>query len=373
MRAHQMTTTLVYGDAVANHITEIDDRLKTWGLDAHIYARHIEPRMRSIGRPDSEYEPFLNETEDLLIWHYSIHAPNLEMLKRSQNRKMVIYHNITPAKFFRGYSQDLEVACRLGRWELSELRECDLALGVSEYNRRELVEAGFAPERTGVLPLFLGEGAFAEIPRNEQLFEDLESGDVANLLFVGRVAPNKAIEDLIKIYHHYHRYLNPNSRLVLVGARSLALYNQELDGLVNRLDLADSVRFTNRIPLGDLKAIYEAADVFVCASRHEGFCIPLLEAMHFEVPILARAETGVPYTLKDAGVQYHHLEYAVLAETVHLLVQDSELRRQIIATQKRRLADFAPARVEDKLRDMLSQIGIPIQASPGVQSCAPTR
>jgi glycosyltransferase involved in cell wall biosynthesis len=352
---------------------EIDERLKAWGLDAHIYARHIEPRMRAIGRPDSEYEACLNEAEDLLIWHYSIHAPNLELYKRSQNRKMVVYHNITPAKFFRGYSRELEVACRLGRWELSELRGCELALGVSEYNRRELVAVGFDAERTGVLPLFLGEDAFAEIPRNEQLYRSLKEGDVANLLFVGRVAPNKAFADLIKIFFHYHRYRNPNSRLVLVGVRSLPLYDRELDRLVERLGLAGSVRFAGRIPLADLKATYEAADVFVCASRHEGFCIPLLEAMHFEVPILARAETGVPFTLKDAGVQFHSLQYAVLAETVHLLVQDKDMRQQIVATQKRRLADFAPAKVQDMLRDTLCQLGLEIQALPGGQACASTR
>jgi glycosyltransferase involved in cell wall biosynthesis len=183
---------------------------------------------------------------------------------------------------------------------------------------------------------------------------------VTNILFVGKVAPNKAFEDLIKVFCSYYRYVNRRARLILVGARFLPRYDQVLDELVARLDLADAVVFTSRVPLRDLKAYYEAADLFLCASRHEGFCVPLLEAMYFDLPILARAETGVPYTLGQASVQFHELDYALLAEVIHLLVEDGALRRQVVANQRQRLDDFAPARVESRLREALQSVGVPV-------------
>jgi glycosyltransferase involved in cell wall biosynthesis len=129
------------------------------------------------------------------------------------------------------------------------------------------------------------------------------------------------------------------------------------------LGLTDAVVFTNRIPLRDLKTYYEAADLFLCASRHEGFCAPLLEAMYFGLPILARAGTGVSYTLGPAGIRFCDLHHAVLAETMHLLIEDEDLRRQVVATQKRRLDEFAPSKVEEQLRRVLESVDVPMPDS----------
>ncbi len=356
---HQMGSVLAYGDAVTNHIVEIDRRLSRWGLDSRIYGAEISLSPTDKAQLSAAYRPFLNHRDDVLIYHYSAYCDNYTLFQESKNRKILVYHNITPAEYYHHYDATYELLCARGRRVLAGLTDCDLAVGVSEYNRQELVSAGFRD--TTVLPLFLGVDDFAGAERNPELYRRLKSKNMTNVLFVGRVAPNKAFEELLKIFSVYHHYINPQSRLILAGARFLPRYDRVLDTLVERLHLAGVVLFTDRIPFQDLKTYFEAADLFVCASHHEGFCIPLLEAMHFDLPILGRAETGVPYTMETAGVLYHRLDYPVLAEMMQLLLTDQALRAQIIAGQRRRLADFAPERVELILRDVLRAVGVSVE------------
>ncbi len=357
MWVHQMTAAVGYGDAVTNHVLEIDRRLRAWGFETAIYAEHIEPRLVGIAKPDSAYERSLDNTTDLLIYHYSIYNANLKYYARSRNHKIVVYHNITPAAFFRGYDAALEAMCRAGREALPKLRGCDLALGDSDFNRRELVDAGIPPERTDVLPIFLSFDEFDGTERNQALFTKLKANDSVNLLFVGRVAPNKGCEDLIKILYTYRRYLNPRVRLHIIGRRTLPIYARYLDALIAQLGLQDVVFFADRVSLSDLRTYYEACDVFVYPSRHEGFGVPLLESMYFGLPILARNSTAIPETLGTAGVLFSKLACAEIAETLHLLITDTDLRRQIIRRQRQRLADFAPEHVEAKLRSALVRVG----------------
>ncbi len=358
MRVHQMTAALAYGDAVSNDILEIDRRLQAWGFETRIFAEHIEPRLAGNAHHDREYEQFVREEDDLLIYHYSIYNANLKAYVRSGNRKLVIYHNITPAEFFHSYDRGLEAICRAGREALSELQGCDLALGVSDFNRRELVAAGIPVEHTGVLPIFLGLDKFRVAGRNAALYQQLKSSGQTNLLYVGRIAPNKACEDAIKILYAYRKNINPQAHLRLIGHRFLPAYARFLEMLVDRLGLEDAVTFADRVSLSDLRAYYEGSDVFLFTSRHEGFGVPLLESMYFELPILAYSSSAVPETLGAAGVLFNDLAYAEIAEVLHLLVTDAGLRDQIVRRQRERLADFDSAHVEVRLRQALGSIGV---------------
>jgi glycosyltransferase involved in cell wall biosynthesis len=231
-----------------------------------------------------------------------------------------------------------------------------LALGDSEFNRRELVESGFDPERTAVLPIFLSQGDLDRTPVNQTLLRQLRGHGGVNFLFVGRIVPSKAIEDLLRIFSVYHRAINPQSRLYLVGSRYVETYDRQLDALVDALDLQDGVRFTGLVSLSDLRTYYQAADLYLHASRHEGFCVPLLESMHFGIPILARKAAAVPETLGGAGVLFTRLQYAEIAEMAGLLVSDDGLRRQIIRKQKERLLQLGPEQAEAALRQALARL-----------------
>jgi glycosyltransferase involved in cell wall biosynthesis len=362
-----MGSVLSVGDAVTNHIVEIDRRLRAWGLDTAIYGADITAAPASAVRPDSDYVPFLDNTDDLLIYHYSAYCENEALYRRSRNRKVLVYHNVTPAEFFRPYDAVYETLCRQGRAELGELIACELAVGASDYNRRELVAIGCPAEQTAVLPYFLGVDDFQHHPRNEAFFRKFRSRGLTNILFVGKVAPNKAFEDLIKVFAAYHRHVNPASRLLLVGARFLPRYDRYLDALAQQLEVSEAVVYTDRLRLPELRACYEAADLFLCASRHEGCCVPLLEAMYFRVPILARAETAVPETLGGGGVLFNELDYPALAEIMDIMVRDRTLRQRIIHTQDARLADYAPARVEAQLRAILARVGVSAPANTEVR------
>lgn len=366
-----MGSVLSAGDAVTNHIFEIDSRLRGWGFSTRVYGSDIANAPDRRAERDFAYEDCVDACDDLLIYHYSAYCDNYRLFQRSRSRKVLVYHNITPAEFFAPYDALYQSLCARGRTMLGELTECDLALGVSEYNRRELLDAGFEPSRTGVLPLFLGESDFAGTPPDPALSRRLHRGDRATLLFVGKVAPNKAFEDLIKIFAAYHRYINPDSQLVLAGARFLPLYDQFLDGLVQRLRLESAVIFTDRISLSGLRACYEAADLFLCTSRHEGFCAPLLEAMYFGLPIVARANTAIPHTLDDAGIQFTGLAYGPLAELIHEVVTNRSLRQRLVETQRRRLAAFGLKRVEAQLVDALARVGVQVRAPQPAGAIAP--
>jgi L-malate glycosyltransferase len=359
---HQMGSVLSVGDAVTNHIFEIDRRLRQWGVSTRVYGADVSNSPGTRAERDSAFGERLESREDLLVYHYSAYCDNYRLFQRARCRKVLIYHNITPAEFYRPYDARYESLCARGRAVLSELADCDLALGVSDYNRRELVAAGFPPERTGLLPLFLGENDFESTERDADVFKRLQRDRRTTLLFVGKVAPNKAFEDLIKIFAAYHRHVNPQSQLVLAGARFLPLYDRVLDGLVKRLRLQGVVIFPDRLPLSGLRSCYEAADLFLCASQHEGFCAPLLEAMYFGVPILARATAAVPDTLDGAGIQYTALDYAQLSELIQTVVTDTTLRGRIVDGQRKRLRAFAPERVEAQLAGALARVGAEIPA-----------
>ena len=357
MVIHQMGSVLGYGDAITNHIATLDRQLVEWGFSARLYAASVEGARIARAELDTAYTASDNP-DDILIYHYSAYCDNYQLFRRSRNRKILIYHNITPSHFYQPFDPYLEAICREGREVLPLLRECDLAFGVSEFNRQELIDLGFDARRTRVMPILPSLNNFATTPRDRRMFNRLKTPGITNILFVGRVAPNKAHDDLLTTFAAYHRHINRASRLILAGPRFLPRYNEFLDRLIIKLNLQRSALFTDRISLAELKACYEAADVFMCASRHEGFCVPLLEAMSFGLPILARAETAIPDTLGSAGVLFHDLDQPILAETLQVMVEDADLRRRLIDAQRRRLADFAPEHITRQLRDMLISVGV---------------
>jgi len=362
VKIHQMHFALIPGDAISSHMLEIDDRLRARGLETSIFAGEIAPELADRARHEDEYLAYLRASDGVLIYHYGLYdSPGVRYFQASRGRKVLIYHNITPAHYFRGWSREMELLCEVGQRTLPALAECDLALGASEFNRRQLVEAGFDETRTGVLPIFLAQARFEALPTNRPLLDQLQRGSTTNFVTVGRVAPNKAIEDGIRIFAVYHRAINPNSRLVIVGSRYLCSYDAALDALITDLGLGKAVLFTGLVSDADLKTYYQAADLYLHASHHEGFCVPLLESMHFGVPILARKAGAVPETLGDAGVLFTRLGYEEVAEMACLLLDDEVLRARVIARQRERLADFAPARIEARLWAVLGRLGI----SPG--------
>jgi glycosyltransferase involved in cell wall biosynthesis len=269
-----------------------------------------------------------------------------------------VYHNITPAGFFLGFHPHLAGLCHHGRRELAAFApRAELALGDSEVNRRELEEAGFA--RTGVLPIVLDLSLYDRPPSPtvRRLYDDGRT----NVLFVGRVIPNKKIEDVIRSFTFFQRWVQPRSRLLLVGDhRGFERYLGRLQELVRELRV-DEVVFTGQVDDDELYACYRLADAFLCLSEHEGFGVPLQEAMHFGLPVIAYDAGAVRETLRGGGILLQDKPPELVAELLDRVTHGTDLRRAVLASQAKAVAgiratDFA-ALLRDRLRPVLERGG----------------
>jgi glycosyltransferase involved in cell wall biosynthesis len=242
----------------------------------------------------------------------------------------LVYHNITPPGYFVGIHRDLVKLCFRGRRELTAyVARCELALGDSEYNRQELETLGFS--RNAVLPV-VPDFTHLDGEPNRLLAADFDDG-WTNLMFVGRVIPNKRFETIIRAFHAYRTRHNPRSRLLLVGSYSgFERYLAMLHALVARLGTPD-VHFLGHISNEELTAFYDVADLFLCASAHEGFCVPIIEAFYKRVPVVAYASTAVPATMDGGGVLYDTTDPIEIARLVAAVLDDPVLEDAVLASQ----------------------------------------
>jgi glycosyltransferase involved in cell wall biosynthesis len=326
--------------------------LRGAGHESDLFALTIDDDLRGDVRPFSD--PAAREG-DVTIFHFALPSPMTEAFASLKGARVLQYHNITPAHFFASYDAGLFRLAALGRQELATLRgRVDLALGDSDFNRQELEALGFSP--TGVLPIAVNTERITGAPRRPALEKILADG-LINILFVGRIVPNKRIEDHIRLAEVYKRYVDSYYRFIFVGRYDgLPRYYAQVRALIDEYRmLPDRFWFTGPVPDEDLAAFYRWADVYVSLSEHEGFCVPLIESMAADVPVLAYAAGAVPETLGGAGVLFAPKDLELAAEALGMLVYDRPFRESILAGQRRRLADFAPAQVERRLHDVIQQ------------------
>ena len=353
MRIDQWVPALHRGDAIGDSARLMRDAFRRWGHAADVYALELDHDLEGDGRSWAEWRP--GGADDVVILHYALPSPLTSALRSHRGRRVLLHHNITPPEFFLGYDPEMARICAIGREEWKQLRgDVDLALADSEFNRRELEAAGFG--RTGVLPILLDFRRYAEPPA--PALEAMLRDGRTNVLFVGRVTPNKRQEDLVRFAAYWKRFISPDLRLVLVG--KLPRRRAYLDALQTFLQEEGftpwEVVLTGHVSHAELLACYRAAALFVSMSEHEGFGVPLVEAMLMRVPILAYATTAVADTLGEAGVRFTEKAYAEMAEVGHLLTTDAALREAVLAGQDERLRAFAPESVEARLRAHLQSL-----------------
>src|SRR5579871_2457426 len=323
-RIHQVLATLGYGDAIGHEVLGIQRVLRAAGYQSDIFVETADHRLESLTR---DYRELIDHSDpdNLLIHHFSLGSKASRTAFAMPDRMALVYHNITPPEYFVGVHRRLARQCFRGRRELQAYAtRCDLALGDSEFNRQDLEALGFP--RTAVLPVVPD---FEHLDREPHWLVAREfDDDWTNVIFVGRVIANKKIEDVIRYFYAYQTLFNPRSRLILVGAQTgFERYSASLHALVATLGVAH-VHFTGHVSDEELAAFYDIADLFLCASEHEGFCVPIVEAFYMEVPVLAYAATAVPSTMDGAGLLYAEkdpLQVAALIDHVmsNIAVQDS--------------------------------------------------
>jgi glycosyltransferase involved in cell wall biosynthesis len=352
MEIHQVLPALDVYDAVSNDAIEIKNVLESFGYDSKIYSLYVSPKLENIRKPLHELNSGLGK-DAILIYHYSIKSEVSGILRQFPNRKILVYHNITPADYFKDYDKDLYLLCRDSKKALVDMKDdYQLALGDSEFNRRELEESGF--KNTGVLPILLDLDKYMLFDKG--FYQRLAAGGTVNIIFVGRLAPNKKQEDVIKAFYYYHKYINQNSILYIIGKEQVPKYVRQLRNAVDNLGLKDCIVFTGSVGEKTLASYYKAANLFLCMSEHEGFCVPLLEAMSFDVPLLAYSSTGVPFTMGDSGILFKRKDYIQIAEMMNLLISDQELKQKVIQKQRARLQEFNKKSVSSNLIEAIKKV-----------------
>ena len=348
-RIIQFTPSVSYGDAVSNDVFAMSDILTKRGYNNLIVAygasKKVEDRVVLL-------QDFKSKPRDVFIYHMSIGSGLTEyVINAKVKHKIMVYHNITPAHFFNGIPS-VQVGCISGRAQLTELVDhIDFAICDSDYNKEELDILGY--KNTVTLPIIFDDSDYKNTVPSEKLLKKYKDDGYTNILFVGRIAPNKKQEDVISSFHVYNKYINPKSRLILVGSStSMENYKESLEDFIKEHNI-ENVIFPGHISFADILAYYKLADVFLCQSEHEGFCVPLLEAMVFDVPIIAYSSSAIPYTLGNSGIMFKQKDHRIVAELINLVVTDKEFREKIIEGQRKRLADFEINKVKSEFMDLI--------------------
>jgi L-malate glycosyltransferase len=341
------------GDAIGDSARRVRTLLREMGHDSELYALTIDDELQNDVLPFGDASA---RTGEVTIFHYALPSPMTSAFAALTGTRVLQYHNVTPASFFAPYDPALFRLASLGRQELATLvGRVDMALGDSEYNRHELESLGFAS--TGVFPIAVDTSrvtAPASRPALEQILDD----GLVNFLFVGRIAPNKMIEDHIRLAEVYKRYVDAYYRFIFVGRYDVVpKYYSMIRALMSEYRLLDDrFIFTGHVPDDELAVYYRHAAVYISLSEHEGFCVPLVEAMAADVPILAYSAGAVPDTLAGAGVQFSPKDLELAAELLGTLAFDDEVRAAVIAGQRERLNAFGDARVRTDLAALIQRL-----------------
>jgi len=352
MEIHQFLTSYSYGDAIGNEALEIRNYLRENGYKSEIFALFYHPKYSNQIINYLEYDSHASE-DNIVIYHFSIGSKITKKFLRIPDKKVIIYHNITPHEFFLDYHRILAKDCYKGRIELRSLSDkVDLALGDSFYNEKELKEAGFP--KTGVLPLVMNFPKFniEPVPVLKELFKDNKT----NILYVGRIIPNKKIEDVIKTFHIYNKVFNKKSRLFIVGEnRGFERYYSALINLVKTLDVKN-IHFTGHIPEDELVSYFKLSDIYLHMSEHEGFCAPVPESFFLNIPVIAFDAGAVKETMNGGGLLLKKKKHLSTAALIDKIVNNDIFRNKLLKTQKDAVGKYFKNRTGKILLDYIREL-----------------
>ena len=361
---HQLVHTLSYGDAISGEVLALQRCFRSLGFESEIFSINAHPKLKAHAR---DYREFISTGGEnfagSIILHYSLGSP-LNAIYRAlgEASRYLIHHNLTPPHWFEGVNPRIVEELKAGLQELPEL--CALSTGLiadSAYNAGEIEGLGFQAQ---VLELPIDPKRW-EIPSNPGIASILRSEPGLHLLHVGRLAPNKMIEDVIKTFYFLHHHIRNDSRLWLVGIDiDTELYSFALKSLVYELNLSHAVNFVGCLDDSEVKALYENGSVYICMSEHEGFCLPVVEAMRFGMPVVAYASSALPDTLGKSAALVSEKRHAEIAELIERISKDGELRQRMVAAGRERVRQLSFERFEGEVQRLFCSAPSRAQSHP---------
>lgn len=355
-RIMQFVPTLVPGDATGMHAMMIRDALESKGVETHIYVEEIKKNQIGNVTRFTGYSKE-NRPDDILIYHLAAPSAIADFLSSRNETLVLIYHNITPAHFFEPWDQVAATGQIWARAQLSRLApRTTLSLPVSKFNQEELFELGYG--QSAIVPILMDPSSFVE-GRNIEVETMLQKNrhlGKPNFLFVGRLVPNKAQHNLIAALSAFNRIYHSNAVLHLVGRPFSKEYFLLLKKLANELEVEDNVNFSMGVTSEQLASYYRDSDALVSLSEHEGFCVPLLEAMHHSLPIVAFNSSAISETLGSAGILINSNDPVTVAVAMDRILTDTPLRKVLEQEMTKRLQQLSLNSAKEKLFRALSQL-----------------
>lgn len=344
MKIVQILPSMAFGDAIGNNVTALNKKISQMGYETAVYAERIDARLPSGMVHYVAEMPKLDES-DVIIYHLSTGTKLNYEIENYIGRIVIIYHNITPPHYYKEYDKEAFTSCRDGLQGMAYLADkAEYCLAVSEFNREDLIRAGYKC-KIDILPILISFDDYTMQP-NQKIIKKYSNDGYKNILFVGRIAPHKKQEDIIRMFYHYSTKCNAKSRLFIVGAYGgMSRYYQRLDEYVRQLGL-ENVYITGQVKFDEMLAYYKIADAFVCMSEHEGFCVPLVEAMYFGIPILAYDSSAIADTLGGSGFLTNTKSALTNALILDRILTDNQLSKSLIENGKERLGDFSNKIIE---------------------------
>ena len=354
MKIVQVVDSYNNGNGVGNCLQSIADALDKLEIENVVWTRRTD-RQNMDGRVHifRKADEISLEERDIIFYHFCLGMRLNYEIQKLPCKKVLIYQNVTPPHFFYDISLAKFKECLWGYYDAKRTAAYySKCIVPSEFSKRDLAEMGWKPENIEVIPLITLQ---KNTPKTtETLIKRYRDGYV-NFIFTGRIVPNKKIEDIIRIFGFYQKNINRRSRLFLAGAVSYQNYYLALWEYIKALQLEDVI-FTGKISQEDLEAYYVLADIYLCMSEHEGFCLPLIEAMQREIPVVAYAKTAVPDTMGEAGVLVETKDARTVCEQIKRIIEDSDFRKKIIAGQKERVNVFNLDRYKDQMYRLIQDV-----------------
>jgi L-malate glycosyltransferase len=347
-RVCQFSTGFYPGDAITQEMLTFDSYFKKMNWKSEIYSEHIGTAVKNKAIRFSNYKP---DNNDIIIYHHSINSSLVDFVVQQKVPKILIYHNVTPSHFFEDYDLQFSYFLRRGKEQLLELNKVFIkAFADSEFNKQELEVFGY--KDVEVLPIAYNFDSLSIPGVNRNKFDGIK------ILFVGRITPNKRQEDLIRFAEIYRKYFRTNFQIQIVGysSPSSKVYMEELESLVRFWDLEEHVHFSGYVTHPELIGYYRNSNVFLSMSEHEGFCVPILEAMHFQLPVLAYSAGAIPDTMGSSGLLFHEKNYPLIAELIEELLENNIFRNSILKKQNQRIENYLKINSGQKIVEFIQNL-----------------
>ncbi|MBK8538336.1 MAG: glycosyltransferase [Candidatus Competibacteraceae bacterium] len=355
---HQFSPGCDVGDGITNGMFFTQKILRSLGFQSDIFSIHIPDVLKNVIKNHRDY---ISNPDQVLIVHHSMGTDNWDWVGQQNSVKIMLYHNITPSDFFPEGSS-IGYYAELGRKQLANSAHWFVgAIGVSEYNSTELIAMNYQPVVTIPLLLDLEKNITASW---DQAIVD-QYRDTFNLLFVGRIVEHKKQHELVELFADFNQRFSRPAKLILVGGTTSPAYETHLRAVIHHHQLQDQVVLPGKVSSDQLYGYYRAADVFVCLSEHEGFGMPLIEAMCFDVPVVALNTSNIGNTLGASGILFNQKRLPEMAACLKLLAEHSEFRRRVKRSQRRNLQRFSLNQVRDQLISFFHDLGINVDTATG--------